>query len=295
MTIRVSTGGGKGVVTSGGFRSMGLTSPVPRSSLSHNPQSPVTGGRPSSRASSGGGRYCSASKGEGGEEVSSEFVQYTVHIPPTPDRPPISEAKPERSYISGTIFTGGFNSVTRGHVMDCSADIPEGAKPPAGVVCGMNGCDGEAFASDAKPPCECGFVICKECYLECLGTGGQCPGCKEPYRDDSGGEEEEEGESKSPAEDQALPLASMAEVRLNRRLSLMKSTKVPDFDHTRWLYETKGTYGYGNAVWPRDGYGGGAGVNGFEDPPNFLEKSKRPLTRKVGVSAAILSPYRYRF
>ncbi|MQL89350.1 hypothetical protein Taro_021919 [Colocasia esculenta] len=279
-TIRVSTGGG--------FRSMGLTSPVPRSSLSHNPHSPVTG-RPSSRASSGGGRYCSASKGEA-EEVSSEFVQYTVHIPPTPDHPLISsEAKPGRSYISGTIFTGGFNSVTRGHVMDCSTDSPKAGKPAA-AVCGMNGCDGEAF--DAKPPCECGFVICKECYQECLGTGGQCPGCKEPYRDDSGDEDEDEGESKSPAGDQVLPLASMVECRLNRRLSLMKSTKVPDFDHTRWLYETKGTYGYGNAVWPKDGYGGGGGVHGFEDPPNFGEKSKRPLTRKVGVSAAILSPYR---
>ena len=76
----------------------------------------------------------------------------------------------------------------------------------------------------------------------------------------------------------------------------MKSFKAqnhpPDFDHTRWLFETKGTYGYGNAVWPKDGYGAGSGANEFEHPPDFGEKTRRPLTRKVGVSTAILSPYR---
>jgi 1,4-beta-D-xylan synthase len=58
------------------------------------------------------------------------------------------------------------------------------------------------------------------------------------------------------------------------------------------LFETKGTYGYGNAVWPKDGYGVGSGGNAFEQPPEFGERSRRPLTRKVKVSAAILSPYR---
>ncbi|KAL6329537.1 hypothetical protein AAG906_022086 [Vitis piasezkii] len=33
-------------------------------------------------------------------------------------------------------------------------------------------------------PCECGFKICRECYLDCVGSGGgHCPGCKEPYKE----------------------------------------------------------------------------------------------------------------
>lgn len=149
-------------------------------------------------------------------------------------------------------------------------------------------------------PCECGFRICKDCYLECGGNHGRgkCPGCKEPYNyvseDDNDDDNDDEG---SEGEDQPLPLPSRAEFKLDKRLSLVKSFKAqnhpPDFDHTRWLFETKGTYGYGNAVWPKDGYvGGGGGGNGFEPPPDFGEKARRPLTRKVGVSAAIISPYR---
>ncbi|XP_077218485.1 cellulose synthase-like D5 [Tasmannia lanceolata] len=287
VTITISSGG------KGGARSLGLTSPVQRSSLSNNPNSPLSRNRASS-----GGRYCSTSKEE--TEVSSEFVTYTVHIPQTPDHQPTSASqnslpqingKPDRSYISGTIFTGGFNSVTRGHVIDCSNDCPQTEKS-MGMVCGMKGCDGKAFQGKSGPPCECGFKICRECYLECLGNGGRCPGCKELYGDDEG----EEDEAGSEAEDKALPLPSMAELRPDKCLSLVKSFKAPnhphDFDHTRWLYETKGTYGYGNAVWPKDGYGGGLGINEFEEPPEFQEKSRRPLTRKVGISAAILSPYR---
>ncbi|XP_010931704.1 cellulose synthase-like protein D5 [Elaeis guineensis] len=289
VTIMVSSGG-KGAGDGAVRRSMGLTSPVPRHSLSNNPNSPAAA-RPTSQVSSGGGaRYFSTSKDEI-EEVSSEFVRYTVHIPPTPDHPvaPPSESQPQRSYISGTIFTGGFNCVTRGHVMECSADSPPTAKSE-GMLCKMKGCDGAAFLHGSKLPCECGFVICKDCYLECIGSGGQCPGCKETYRSLS------DEDSGSEAEEQALPLTSMVDFRGGRRLSMIKSTKAPnqpaDFDHNRWLFETKGTYGYGNAVWPKDGHGGGAGFKGFEEPPNFGVRSRRPLTRKVGVSQAILSPYR---
>ncbi|KAK6941045.1 Cellulose synthase [Dillenia turbinata] len=292
VTITVSSGGKGG----GGIRGMSLTSPVRRTSLSNNPNSPLIASR--NRASSGG-RYCSMSQ-DGLEEMNSEFVSYTVHIPPTPDHQSmISESqislpeeltknpKPERSLISGTIFTGGFNSVTRGHVIECSMERPETSK--SGNVCGMKGCDEKAIAGKSRVPCECGFKICKDCYLDCVGGGGgHCPGCKEPYTNVS--DDEEEG---SEAEDKALPLPSMAEFKPDKRLSLVKSFKSPnDFDHTRWLYETKGTYGYGNAVWPKDGYGFGSGANGFEHPPDFGERCRRPLTRKVGISAAILSPYR---
>ncbi|KAK6140951.1 hypothetical protein DH2020_025305 [Rehmannia glutinosa] len=73
---------------------------------------------------------------------------------------------------------------------------------------------------------------------------------------------------------------------------LMRSQTGVDFDHNRWLFETKGTYGYGNAIWPKDG--------GFTDdkndesgePPELLSKPWRPLTRKLKIRAAILSPYR---
>ncbi|KAL5560954.1 hypothetical protein UlMin_030701 [Ulmus minor] len=279
---------------------MGLTSPVPRASLSNNPNSPLSSAR--NRRSSGGGKYCSMSKDERTqEETSSEFVSYTVHIPPTPDHQPMSASqtslnedgrcsiKPDRSYISGTIFTGGFNSVTRGHVIDCSMENPKQVK--LGLVCGMRGCDENAIK---RVPCECGFKICRDCYLDCVKNGGRCPGCKEQYKDAS--DEDDDDETCSEAEDQALPLPSMADVKLDKRLSLVKSFKAQnhpsEFDHTRWLFETKGTYGYGNAVWPKDGYGAGSGANGFEHPPDFGERSRRPLTRKVGVSAAILSPYR---
>jgi 1,4-beta-D-xylan synthase len=90
-----------------------------------------------------------------------------------------------------------------------------------------------------------------------------------------------------------------------KRFSIMHSMKIPsnnggggkpaEFDHARWLFETKGTYGYGNALWPKDGHGGGGGggFTGFEEPPNFGSRCRRPLTRKTSVSQAILSPYRY--
>lgn len=303
VTITVSSGGKES-----GSRSMGLTSPIPRASVSNNPNSPLSGGRGNrasigGRRASGGSNYCSMSKDETMEETNSEYVSYTVHIPPTPERQTLSSSqtsladevkilgKPDRNYISGTIFTGGFNSVTRGHVIECSMDRKESGK--SGLVCGMKGCDEEALQSKSNGPCECGFKICRDCYLECGGNGGgRCPGCKEPFKYISDDEEEEISEE----EDQALPLPSMAEFKLDKRLSVVKSFKAqnhpPDFDHTRWLFETKGTYGYGNAVWPKDGYGAGSGANGFEHPPDFGEKTRRPLTRKVGISAAILSPYR---
>lgn len=296
VKITVSSGskGGSGVI------SIGLTSPISRTSISNNPNSPLSGR--GNRASSGGnrrssgGKFVSMSKDEAVEESNSEFVTYTVHIPPTPDHQSISDSqtslpednanmgKPQRSFISGTIFTGGFNSVTRGHVIESLANPTEPVK--LGLVCGMKGCD-EALEGKTIVPCDCGFNICRDCYLECVGNGGgRCPGCKESYTSVSDDE----------AEDQALPLPSMADAKLDKRLSLVKSFKAqnhpPDFDHARWLFETKGTYGYGNAVWPKDGYGFGSGANGFEHPPDFGEKSRRPLTRKVSVSAAILSPYR---
>ncbi|XP_020598308.1 cellulose synthase-like protein D5 [Phalaenopsis equestris] len=283
-TITISSGGkGEGVTNR---RSMGPSSPATgRSFSTTNPTSPISG-----KLSSGGGRRYSTAE----EAESTEFVRYTVQIPATPDHhlssvAPESVPFPERSYISGTLFTGGFNCITRGHVINSSADSPR-VLNHAGVLCRTIGCDGEPFFDRSKqPPCECGFTICKDCYLECNSNGGKCPGCKEPYRLS----EEEDLESETEG---CLPLTSMADFGMGRRLSMMKSVKGPaDFDHNRWLFETKGTYGYGNAVWPKDGNGDGGGAGGFkgfEEPPNFSARNRRPLTRKVCVSQAIISPYR---
>uniref|UniRef100_A0A804I3Q3 Cellulose synthase-like protein D1 n=1 Tax=Musa acuminata subsp. malaccensis TaxID=214687 RepID=A0A804I3Q3_MUSAM len=86
--------------------------------------------------------------------------------------------------------------------------------------------------------------------------------------------------------------------KLDRRMSVMKSNKsmlmrsqTGDFDHNRWLFETKGTYGIGNAFWPKDEveYDDDGVAMSMSD---FLEKPWKPLTRKVKISPGILSPYR---
>ncbi|GMI73729.1 CELLULOSE SYNTHASE LIKE D5, cellulose synthase-like D5, SALT OVERLY SENSITIVE 6 [Hibiscus trionum] len=267
VTITVSSAGKES-----GSRSMGLTSPIPRRASISSSASPLGGG--GNRRASSGGRYSSTTKDDPIEEMNLEFVSYTVHIPPTTDHRSISASqtslnegkdglklKPERSFISGTIFTGGYNSVTRGHVIDCSLEKPETMK--SGLICGMRGCDEKVVQGQ----CECGFKICRDCYLDCVGSGGgRCPGCKEPYKDTNDGDDDEDEVSSEEEEDRAFPLPSIADFKLDKRLSLVKSFKgqnhQPDFDHTRWLFETKGTYGYGNAVWPKDGYGAGSGTNG---------------------------------
>nr|XP_016457601.1 PREDICTED: cellulose synthase-like protein D5 [Nicotiana tabacum] len=273
----------------------GLTSPVRRHSLSTNPNSPLSGKK--FRGSSGG-RYLSMSK-----ESTDEFVAYTVHIPPTPDNRTVTDSQnspigsrksyrnehPSEGYIKDTIFTGGFNSVTKAHVRKSSEDEPMVMK--CKNMCQMEGCD----EKKAEAKCDCGYIICRECYLDCVGIGGGCcPGCKEAYRGISDDDESDE-EPKSEAKDQANPLPSKGgRGRMEKNFSLVQSFKNQnhDFDHSRWLFETKGTYGYGNALWPSDGYEVGRGVDRSSNPPDFSNRGNRPLTRKVGISAAIISPYR---
>ncbi|TMX01819.1 hypothetical protein EJD97_023489 [Solanum chilense] len=274
----------------------GLTSPIRRHSLSTNPNSPLSG---KGFRGSSGGRYLSMSK-----ESTDEFVAYTVHIPPTPDNRTVVDSQnspvgvgssrksygygnPSDGYIKDTIFTGGFNSATKAHVRKSSEDEPMVMK--CKTMCQMEGCD----EKKAEEKCECGFVICRECYLDCVGIdGGYCPGCKESYK---GISDDESDEPRSEAKDQANPLPSRGRGgRMEKNFSLVQSFKNPnqDFDHTRWLFETKGTYGYGNALWPSDGQEFGRGIDRSENPPDFSDRRNRPLTRKVGISAAIISPYR---
>jgi 1,4-beta-D-xylan synthase len=306
------------VVKGGGA---GLTSPAPRHSLGGAAGSSPATLQVSPVRRSAGSRYLGASR-DGGDSIGPEFVHYTVHIPPTPERtahaslaesadaPPtvaVEEVRPQRSYISGTIFTGGLNQATRGHVLSTSADAGAGAAAVSATMsCKMRGCDmpallGASFGGGS--PCDCGFMICRECYLDCVNGAGTCPGCKEPYAGGSDSDSDDDYAAVSSSEERdQLPLTSMA-----KRFSMVHSVKIPsgnggggggkpaELDHARWLFETKGTYGYGNALWPKDGRGDGSGTgfSGFEDPPNFGGRCRRPLTRKTSVSQAVLSPYRY--
>ncbi|KAL0420083.1 UNVERIFIED_CONTAM: Cellulose synthase-like protein D5 [Sesamum radiatum] len=263
------------VTSSGGSRSMGLTSPVPRHSVSNNPNSPSP--------LSGGEKRRASSSGVGDIFLSRKTAPMSSK----------SRGKnPNEGFIKDTIFTGGFNSATKAHVRKSSEEEPVMAKSK--LICGMEGCDEKALDGKFKNYCECGFGICHDCYLDCVGNGGgHCPGCKEPYKDISDGESEEEPRSEE--KDQANPLPSWGRgVKLEKNFSLVQSFKNPnhDFDHTRWLFETKGTYGYGNALWPRDGYEFGRGTERYENPPDFSDRRNKPLTRKIGISAAIISPYR---
>ena len=276
--------------------------------------SPVSTGHPRSS----GGRYgrgsaLSRDESEFDDEVDS--YRYKVQIPATPDFQPMSGSmqsaattspsvrpmspaiagKAEQQFVSSTIFTGGFNSVTRGHVMEKMMEI-EGNHPQLacakGTSCGVEGCDQKSLRDERGEdlfPCDCKFRICRECYLEALATpSAKCPGCKEDYKT----------ADESPRF-QALPSIEMNPAKMERRLSLLRSNKpgalvgLTDFDHSRWLYETRGTYGYGNAVWPKDdGYSkdGGGGIGA--PPERFFDNSRKPLSRKISIPAGILSPYR---
>ncbi|XP_004511422.1 cellulose synthase-like protein D3 [Cicer arietinum] len=207
---------------------------------------------------------------------------------------PLISKKVEEHYVSNSLFTGGFNSNTRAVLMDkvieSKANHPQmaGAK---GSSCAVPGCDSKVMSDERGAdilPCECDFKICRDCYKDAVKVGGGiCPGCKESYKNT---------ELDEAAVDNELPLLSPPPIgmsKMEKRLSMMKSSKsglirsqTGDFDHNRFLFETKGTYGYGNAIWPKEGDDITSGRN------ELMNKPWRPLTRKLKIPAAILSPYR---
>lgn len=81
--------------------------------------------------------------------------------------------------------------------------------------------------------------------------------------------------------------------------SLLVRSQTGDFDHNRWLFETKGTYGIGNAYWPQhsnayaDDEDGGVGGGGPVKMEDLVDKPWKPLSRKVPIPPGILSPYRF--
>ncbi|GLJ54057.1 hypothetical protein SUGI_1157130 [Cryptomeria japonica] len=238
------------------------------------------------------------------EDMSDNYSQYTVTIPPTPDNQPMHSVdrsisiKAEEQYVSNSLFTGGFNSVTRAHLMQIEK-VGAATNADKGSYCAMNGCDGKVMRNERGeevPPCECNFRICRDCYFDAVRSGGMCPGCKEPYKVDSNDGRLEA----SPLPQLPAPASAPNSKTLDRRMSMIESntpksmlltSQTGDFDHNRWLFETNGTYGYGNAVWPKeDPFSNGNGVPG--NPPDLNDKSWKPLTRKVKIAPAILSPYR---
>ncbi|KAJ6809316.1 cellulose synthase-like protein D2 [Iris pallida] len=261
------------------------------------------------------GRYISYSRDDldsdfGSGSFSKEFQNYHVHIPLTPDNQPMAvtmepsiTAKVEEQYVSNSIFTGGFNSVTRAHLMD---KVTEGDHQhpqmagSKGSSCAMEGCDAKVMSDERGVdilPCECDFKICIDCFNDAVKTGGAvCPGCKEQYKATEVDEVVANAGGGKPT--LSLPPPPPGVSKMERRLSMMKSrvlsrSQTNDFDHNRWLFETKGTYGYGNAIWPTEN-GSEKGSDGGHsgERADLVSKPWRPLTRKLPIPAAILSPYR---
>ncbi|EFJ34908.1 cellulose synthase-like D1-2, glycosyltransferase family 2 protein [Selaginella moellendorffii] len=282
-----------------------------RTNSFRNPAAAPNSTGPQLRSSSGRYRYASRDESEMSDimstadfPVSGEFLNpYTVHIPPTPDNQPMNFSGPtapqqaSQQFVSNAIFTGGYNAITRGHIMEKHPE--HGQQLLTGPsTCGVRGCDQLAMRDEQGNeihPCECGFSICKECFIDAVSNGGICPGCKEVYK-----EEDEDDERETESKTKALTPTSGASAATTtatakadpRRLGSRKNTmivKQSEFDHAKWLFETKGTYGYGNAHWPPNDYNFGPDA----DPPAFNERSKRPLARKSSIPAAIISPYRF--
>ncbi|KAM6558075.1 hypothetical protein CsatA_027314 [Cannabis sativa] len=245
------------------------------------------------------GRYVSLSREDldMSGEISGDYMNYTVHIPPTPDNQPMDSSvavKAEEQYVSNSLFTGGFNSVTRAHLMDkvIDSDVTHpqmaGAK---GSACSMPACDGKVMKDERGvdvTPCACRFTICRDCYLDAQKESGLCPGCKEPYR--VGDYDEDQQDYSSGALQLPAPNDSKRE---RNNMTMMKRNQTGEFDHNRWLFETQGTYGVGNAYWPQDDMYGGDEDDGFRGGMmESTDKPWKPLSRKTPIPAAIISPYR---
>ncbi|KAH0944237.1 hypothetical protein HID58_003874 [Brassica napus] len=251
------------------------------------------------------GRYVNYSRDDLDSELGSvDFTNYTVHIPPTPDNQPMDPSisqKVEEQYVSSSLFTGGFNSVTRAHLMDKVIDSETNHPQMAGAKgssCAIPGCDVKVMSDERGQdllPCECDFKICRDCFVDAVKTGGGiCPGCKEPYRNTDLTDLAENNNKGQQQRPMLPPPSSGGGSKMERRLSLMKSTKsglmrsqTGDFDHNRWLFETSGTYGYGNAFWTKDGNLGSEkdGSHGM-GPQDLMSRPWRPLTRKLQIPAA---------
>lgn len=131
------------------------------------------------------------------------------------------------------------------------------------------------------------YKICRDCYLEAQ-TAGLCPGCKEPYITAEHDDDEAPNFSYG-----NLSLPAPEKSKTNSNMTMMKRNQNGEFDHNKWLFETQGTYGYGNAYWPQDGIHGGDVDDRM--PSEILDNSDKPwkpLSRVIPIPTEIISPYR---
>ncbi|GJN16553.1 hypothetical protein PR202_gb03572 [Eleusine coracana subsp. coracana] len=267
------------------------------------------------------GRYVSLSREdldmEG--EPSADYTNYTVQIPPTPDNQPMMDGgdhasssvamKAEEQYVSNSLFTGGFNSVTRAHLMDkvieSEVTHPQMAGSKGGSRCGMPACDGSAMRDERGndvDPCECRFKICRDCYLDATKQDGcVCPGCKEHYKIGEYADDDDDDGPSSGKKSRKLHLpgpGGSVVGMMNHNKSLLARNQNGEFDHNRWLFESSGTYGYGNAYMPQGGMYDDDLMdddninNGHNDGLLPEQKPFKPLTRKIPMPTSIISPYR---
>lgn len=107
-------------------------------------------------------------------ELSGDYTNYTVHIPPTPDNQPMGTsiaAQAEATYVANSLFTGGYNSETRAHMMDKVIDSEVNHPQMAGSkgsACGMPACDGKSMRDERGndvTPCECRYAYMKGLHV----------------------------------------------------------------------------------------------------------------------------------
>ncbi|XP_073136416.1 cellulose synthase-like protein D4 isoform X1 [Henckelia pumila] len=248
------------------------------------------------------GRYVNLSLREdldvSGDLSSRDYMNYTVHIPPTPDNQPMDTsvaAKAEEQYVSNSLFTGGFNTVTRAHLMDKVIDSKVSHPQMAGSkgsFCAMPACDGKVMRDERGndiTPCDCRFKICRDCYMDAQNDTSLCPGCKEPYKVSDYDDEPVDFSNGT----LSLPVPDDSR-KDHHNMSMMKRNQNGEFDNNKWLFETQGTYGYGNAYWPQEDVSGEYGDGGHfrGRMSDSSDKPWKPLSRKLPLPNSIISPYR---
>lgn len=98
------------------------------------------------------------------------------------------------------------------------------------------------------------------------------------------------GSEKAAEESGGEAPAEKAGARTERRMRSLTWGAAGEFDYNQ-LFETKGTYGYGNAIREEEDEAGDGEDEG--ERKDFVGKPWRPLTRKLKIPAAVLSPYRF--
>lgn len=202
----------------------------------------------------------------------------------------------EGEYLSSAVVTGGYTSSTRAHGLRRKVEERPILAPS---MCQLPGCNNKALD---VPTCECDIRVCAVCFKEAAGPNGNsvCPGCKLSY-----------------------PITDLEELHA-RRMETSHATEMPpnndnkskphsnsvDWDADSYLSTAgfkRNLNGYGNAsVVPADSpfhggvtYGGGPpaggsvdGASDYSADTRLTGKTWRPLSRKIGMPSAVLSPYR---